>query len=192
MKIKNKTRWRTDQLRAIIHRVAKNEMVSLAGAVFTIVKRHQSNRWSPNYAGGCAYYRMPPLVTIKMPDPGYGINKAELAKVIAHELAHCQGVRHNGMPKNGSYRWGGDWKTLYAWADAMPLEAAPEPIKIIPTKQEVIEKKRKHAEGKMEIWHHKMGIAKSRFRKWERKMVYYNRQLEKAAVQPPSQEGGCK
>jgi len=111
MKIVNKTRWCTKHLRNIIKQVAKEECVSLKGAFF-----------SPNCPSGFAYYRSVPNVTLKLPAVKYGINKVALAKVIAHELAHCQGVHHRAMLRTSRYRWGGKWQEIFAWADKLALE----------------------------------------------------------------------
>jgi hypothetical protein len=182
MKIVNKTLWQTAHIKAIIYRVAYDEQVSLKDALFTIKYRRQSKNWKFNYAGGYALYGMPPRVTLSLPEPQFGCDHAELAHVIAHELAHSQNCKHRGMKKTSIYDWAGCWKEHFAWAHEMPLEKQ-EPIrKPIPTKTAVILKKLDHANAKMIEWNARVKKAQSAYKRWVRRRKYYDGQFAKAAV----------
>ena len=183
MKLINKTNLRTDHLRAFVNRVAKEEMVELKHATFTVIYRRISSRGA--YIGGFAYYGLPPRVTIKIPKD-IPIDKVELAYVMAHEMAHAQGLRHKQM-RNSRYsrrysiRNGEDWKKHYLWANELPLEIQPAVKKIKPTPDQTIRLKLDRCLKRQNQWGTKVKRSQTIYRKWKQRSQYYERQLKKVA-----------
>lgn len=181
MKLTNKTNWRTDQLRAIVKEVAKREMVSLDHAQVTF-----KNRARKSSVNGWAYYGMPVRTLIRLPVST--VDKVELAYVLAHEMAHSQGIHHCQMRKDGPYRRGGDWRATYAWAEALPLERKPEQLKLpaIP-RQLSIQVRMIHAQAMANHWQRKVKFGQTWLRKWTRRARRYELQMMKAA-----EKGGAR
>jgi len=186
MKIVNKTKLQTDQLKCFIREVAKKELIDLKDSVFAVVYR----RGGRNGIAGYAYYGMPARVTLKIPRD-FQTDKVELAYVVAHELAHSQGLRHKQM-KNQIYsrkfanRHGLDWRQHYLWADGLPLETATVIVSALdkPSKEQVIRQKRDKCQAAMGKWESRVKRSQNRYLKWRRKFLYYESQLEKAASSP--------
>ena len=184
MKLINKTNLRTDHLRVFVNRVAKEEMVELKHATFTVIYRRISSRGA--YIGGFACYGLPPRVTIKIPKD-IPVDKVELAYVMAHEMAHAQGLRHKQM-RNSRYsrrysiRNGEDWKKHYLWANDLPLERKPVEEKIKPTPDQTIRLKLDRCLKMVNRWYTRVKISQTLLKKWKQKSSYYSRQLERAEM----------
>lgn len=184
MKLINKTNLRTDHLRAFVNRVAKEEMVDLKHAMFTVIYRRISSRGA--YIGGFAYYGLPPRVTIKIPKD-IPVDKVELGYVVAHEMAHAQGLRHKQM-RNSRYsrrysiKHGEDWRQHYLWANELPLEIQPAVKKIKPAPDQTIRLKLDKCLKMVNRWYTKVKISQTLLKKWKRKSNYYSRQLEHAEM----------
>lgn len=182
MKLINKTNLRTDHLRAFVRRVAKEEMVDLKYATFTIIYKRISCRGS--YIGGFACYGTPPRVTLKVPKD-IPIDKVELAYVAAHEMAHSQGLHHRQMrnsiySRRYSIKHGEDWRQHYLWANDLPLDLKPTKEKIKPTFDQTIRLKLDRCLKRQNQWSTKVKRSQTIYRKWKQRYQYYERQLKKA------------
>lgn len=155
----------------LIHRVAKDEMVMLTDASFTIYTARSGPR-------GWAYYGMPPRIKIGIPKTPF--DHAVLARVISHELAHSQNVHHGkALPSTLDPE---ALRIKYSWASAIPIE-----LKVIPTSVKnpsaIIQKKMSHSMKMAERWSSKVKLSQTLLRKWKHKVAYYDKQLAKAAAQ---------
>lgn len=183
MKLVNKTNLREDHLRAFIRRVAKEEMVSLKNATITVIYRRISCRGT--YIGGLAYLGMPPRIKIKIPKD-VPVDKVELGYVLAHEMAHSQGLRHKQM-KNPIYsrryarKYGKDWRQFYGWVNDLPLENKPVEEKIKPTPDQTIRLKLDRCLKMVNKWYTKAKISQTLLKKWKQKSSYYEKKLKQAA-----------
>lgn len=181
MKIINKTNFQTEHFNIIIREVAKREMVDLKDAVFTIIYRRGGRLGIAGYA----YYGTPARVTLKIPKDGL-VDKVELAYVIAHELCHTQNLRHTQMKsaaysRKYAYKHGLDWRQYYLWANDLTIEKKVE-VKNNPSKEQVVIAKRDKCAKAMYKWEKRVQNSQKHYLKWRRKYMYYENQLEKAAV----------
>jgi len=191
VRIANKTHWRTDQIAALIRRVARDELDpgQLKDARVT-VRYARGKR-----LGSCTYgtpRRPHVFMTLCFPRKG---NECRLAwagapmpvlfaKVIAHELAHARGLRHRWM-NNNRYGWAEGWKERYAYAKDFPLEPKPEP-----TKEEKLAKRRRgavtKAEAKVAEWERAGRLARTKLRKWNARLRAAQRRATAAPQSAPS------
>lgn len=186
MKLINKTNLKSDQLRIFIREVARREMVPLKHAVFTIIYRRISCRGA--YIGGVAFLGMPPRIKIKIPR-NIPIDKVELGYVLAHEMAHSQGLRHKQM-RNPIYsrryarKHGKDWRQFYGWANNLPLENKPAEEKIKPTPDQTIRHKLDRCLKMANKWCSKIKRSQSIYKKWKQKSSYYAKKFKQVAEMP--------
>lgn len=167
MKIVNQTHWRTDQIRAIVARVAQDELEveTRKRLVVTVVYRRRSR--STSHAGGHATVgekgvwagsRMTLSLPSITPDP------IAVAKVTAHEMAHLRGLRHREMRcARYSYQVEG-WREFYAWAAAYTIERKAPPPK--PTVTERQQRKLDHARGMLVRWERASKRATTKVKRW--------------------------
>jgi hypothetical protein len=129
--LNNRSRWRTDHLRAFVERVAAMELTPAATArlvVHVIERRVPRNVPEPYQSGDVSGYAGKPPgvwtgqdVTIRV-SPQY-IAPHMLALVLAHEMAHLRGIEHPAMTGDARYEVvHPDTHARYAWAWTLPLE----------------------------------------------------------------------
>jgi len=123
MKIENKTKWRTDQLRAIIQRLAVEELdVEKRKKLKVEIVYLRPNARTCGLATVDGHW-----MRLYLPREGE-VDKIELAHTIAHEMGHLRGMQHHQMRLSPVYSRVGEWRELFAWAEAMPVERqAPKP-----------------------------------------------------------------
>ena len=122
MRLTNKTNLNGKQLGAFIRAVALREKLTpeiIKQFRVTVKYRKRSHRWADGSATGYAYLNT--WTFCLKPVKGVMPGKPEFAKVIAHELAHCQGVHHGKAMKNTLYGWCPGWRENYLWAENLPL-----------------------------------------------------------------------
>ena len=197
MRVINKTVWRTDQLKAILQRCAKQEFDDGSRRKRLVITVEYTRR------GGCSgyawYHSNHSVVRIANPTrvtkwyrasggasdfgqdfaPGsqYMTNLTmEFASVACHEFAHNRGMKHRGMPKY--YGWGPTWKQYVAWAAEMPLEQ--KATKAPAAKSEIVQGKLDHVIKMRERAETRMKRAKTILQKWTVKERYYEKR--KAAM----------
>lgn len=118
MKIINNTHWRSEHLRAFITRIAQDEIEPSARKALVVTVKYNRAKDKGWCSGRAKLGR--PVMTIMV--PSQVVDKIDLAHVIAHELAHTRGMDHNQMRGSARYRRVGNWREIYGWAEAMPLE----------------------------------------------------------------------
>lgn len=121
--IVNRTHWKTAHLRPFITRALRHERSSLFTRAFSysfrcIVKYNRAGD-RHSYCSGHA-----PIggnyMTVML--PSVNVDKADFAMVCFHEAAHTAGLRHDAMRKEPLYHRVDNWRELYSWAEALPLE----------------------------------------------------------------------
>lgn len=131
MRVVNETHWRTDQLKAIIERVAKTALEGYAKRkkrlVITVTYSKETNHTGHASLGGTR-------MTLRIPKAN--VNKPEFAHLVDHEMGHIRGQGHRQMTQ--PEMWYTCWKypiceqvnkPKYAWVDTMPLEPKCLPSK---------------------------------------------------------------
>ena len=173
--LKNKTHWRDDHIRAFVARGLKEERPDLckrgAPAIEVVVASTRTR-----VSSGCAYYHRN-WFTIRIRKDG-PLDKAAIAHTIFHELAHTRGVKHINMMHTKAYGYVQGWRVHYAWANDLPLEAKPAKTK----KNAGPDTKLAHAEKMLRAALTREKRAVTLRRKWQQKVGYYSRRLEKAGM----------
>lgn len=183
MKIVNSTHWRSDQIMAIVRRVADDELDSEKRRGFEI--RVVYARWrhgrDHGTTGGCAPYfgRW-----IKLKVQSDAVDTVDLAHTIAHEFGHTRGVRHNAMRGSSRYSRYGDWRERYAWAKDFPVERVEATPK--PTTADKRLARLGHADKMAEAWRRKVKRAEGRVAYWRRRAMAIRRTLAAAAIEEAS------
>jgi|SRR5215471_1315517 len=177
MKIINKTKWRTDHLRAFVTRIARMELDAdhRKHCVMTIVSSRR-----PTYISG---YASIGGYTSKVRIPTENVDKARMCAVIAHELAHNRGMRgeHSMRKANTIYsNRGHRYQEFYAWAYDMPLEKKVAPRKI--TRGERSEQRILRLNRLLVRWEGKALRAKNAIKKINRQLKYYERKRAACVV----------
>jgi hypothetical protein len=203
MKVDNKTDWRTDQLKAIIMRVAKEELDPKKAKRVTIqvyytkrrarvvIKKDAEGNVLRDDSGHPIHHR----IYEDHGSCGYAylrgfwcrvglgrdtVDKPDFAKVVAHEFAHLRGMRHGAAMNCKRYKRVPGYRDFYAWANDMPLEKKPKKEK--PKGMELREQKLHQAEQQVKVWEKRIKRAETWLRKWKKKVTYHKRQLRVAAA----------
>jgi hypothetical protein len=178
VRIKNLTRINTRQIGALIREVAKRENFSdmeIDALDVRIKYRRRTHARPHTHPGGYAYYKTSifslSFVRDVQPDP------AATANVIAHELAHCQGVHHGKAMNNTRYGWEEGWQQTWAWAWEYSLTYLPEPVKDRLTGVDRVEQKMKVCQAALDNWNRKLKLASTKVKKWKTKMKYYEKRM---------------
>lgn len=189
MKIDNRTHWNTAHLRAIITRVAIDELDPAQ-------RRHVTVRvvYGKNGRGssGVAYGRSLAVVRVASGNPTWRtkhgvpeppVDKVDFAGTVAHELAHLRGVKHSQMRGCPRYRRVDGHRDRYAWAEAMRLERKTKPCPVDPAARKAARRVMQlvSAQRKVEEWQRRVRLAQGRLRGWTQRL----RRLEKRAAQRP-------
>lgn len=201
MKLKNETKWSTDDLRAIIAAALKHRGVPNEGS--TVIVRHLQPKLSTHghYCTGVASigrflirgYRDPEdktagvrkvlkhgrwmLLRIPAPDrvhDSYDV-RVGFARVVEHEVAHLAGLDHKHMGE----RLYACTQDVSSWLGDLPLRAtAPRAPDIEGPRLARV----KDAEKKLAVWQRKLALAKTKCKQWERKLRARERSVEKLAA----------
>lgn len=100
----------------------------------------------------------------------------DMARTLAHEIAHTNGVSHAEM--NCCHKRehnGGTDNAPVPWAEGLRVRAKavePAPIVLIDS---VVAERAAHAAAMLSTWERKVKAAKTRCAKWRRKVAYYER-----------------
>ncbi len=186
MKITNKTHWQTAHLRAFLSRIAAEELSASQRARLRFTfqyTRKTGSRYSSGYACGGRIAQ----VNLSKHTPC----KLDLARVIAHELAHVRGMSHRTMKGDPRYDRDAQGKLqpgeimcprareIYAWAEALPLEVKPPKASAFPS----IDWKLEHVQTALARNLTKLKRLTTIVKKWRAKERYYLRKV--AAAKPP-------
>lgn len=184
MRIVNETRWRTDHLRALIAKVAADELDPAARRTLRVRVRYKVRRgWRRSIGatsglaviGGCS-------MTLYLPT-GDVVDRRRFTKIVAHECAHIRGLTHAQMRGSSRYTWISGWAERYAWAEALPLErkaALPKP-----TAEARLARRLAHAAAMQARWERRLKIAQGRVRRWRGRVRDYERYIAAAASPHP-------
>jgi len=186
MRVVNETSYRTDHLRAIAARVAKVEIedASARKRLVVVFKYRRGARWlapgSDTSASGHASMgsnRYPGRAMILVTRSG--IDHTDLAFVLTHELAHTRGMGHAMMRGSSIYRREGEWRTRYAWAEAMPIDLKPVKGKKVVTPEVALAMKIALARRREKEWTTRARRAATALKKYKRTIMRLER---KAAI----------
>ena len=182
IELTNKTHWRDDHIRAFLARGMQAERPDLCkrGAppmCVTITYRKATRPgFIPNgHSSGYAYYHSR---TMRVRLPRENPDKVDFAHVIAHELAHTRGLKHDMMNSCATYGRVGRWRELYSWAEALPLEIKPKTVKQRPQ----ADAKLAHCNEMLRLAFTREKRAVTLRKKWQGKVRYYSQKLLKAAA----------
>lgn len=183
MKIINKTKWQTAQLRAFIVRIAEAELEpkNRKRLKVTIVPARQQtccSGWWPAYSRS---------IQINMPTRAMSDKiKIDFCSVVAHEMHHVETQSYGrsweinnrrsipyGRPKTEAGL--ASQRELYAWALGLPIEAMPPAAK--PAALELASTKREHIAGKIIEWERRAKRCKTALAKYRRRLGYYDRRI---------------
>lgn len=173
MKILNETAWRTDQLRALIQRVAEDELSSQQRKILRVTinyKRRYTNMMGSACIGTPFHQQL--SMTLLLPRTSANFDRVAYALTIAHEMAHCRGWQHRQMTGN-RYDWKPGWQERYAYVADYPIERAPA-VKNINPGDDV---KHLHAVKMVKQWTSKTKKAATILKKWARKVRYYEKKM---------------
>lgn len=172
MQIVNKTHWQTRNLKTFVIQVCHKELmdqsyINQLHITFDYYKKPCHGY--DDYPGGWAYYNSA-IIHIHLPKEK--INKRALAKVLAHEMAHNQNVRHRSM-RGPRYGWAEGWKEIYAWADKLTLEKYKVTIPTKPTSLTKAQAKLANAQTLLKTWQTKQKLANGKVSKYKEQVKYY-------------------
>jgi len=184
MRICNTTSVNAGQLRKLIRAVALHEELTpdnIRRFRVTARYRRKSERRADNYPSGYGYYNTWTFVITFV--KGVVPDSCATARLIAHELAHCQGVRGHRTLKNSRYGMKSGWRDVWAWAKKFPLSlcepAAPKRM----SRDEKISVQVEHCETMLACWRHKAKLAKTKENFWRRKLGYYQKRRAAAPIE---------
>lgn len=183
MKIHNKTKWRTKHLRAIISEVMKRSPTHLRDSfkqhkyrakldVTVAYHRHGMS----NGCGGFGWYNS---WSIKLLVSSHEVDRVDLARTIAHELAHTLDYKHSDM-KGPLFTRVGNWREIYAWAESFPLGQEQPKAKPKGTDLQLVRYNRVlNAQGR---WETKLKRAQNALKKLRTQRRYYESKLAAKGV----------
>lgn len=180
MRVINKTKWRTDQLKAIAQRVAKDELDPEKAKRITITFVSTRPKYGARaYSSGYCSYLGGNNIIVRLHHTLQ--NKTDLGMVLAHEMAHARGMNHKQMRNAPRYNRVGNYREVYAWAEAMPLEVKPKRAKA-PVDIQAVRHKRILAATKR--WETKLKRAQTALKKLRAQDRYYSRAMAAKAASP--------
>lgn len=176
MRIINKTHWRTDQLKALVRKVAEQEVDEDKRKQIRVHVEYRRNWRSPGGRGSYGLSGQNPRLAMWLyldrkepPDP------VVLAHTVAHEFAHNHGLRHREMMRTRRYGYAEGWREHYPWAKDFPIEAKPEKPK--PSAQDRVQQKLLSAQQALKLWQRKRKLAETKLHVWKRRACCYERKL---------------
>lgn|SRR5208337_3235730 len=188
MKIKNETHWRTNQIAALIRRVAQDE---LDPGQSKSVRVYVDYRRSNGCAGHGRYGQsgLQPRLVMWLHLWKDKVDAVELAHTIAHEFAHNKGLRHREMMKGNRYGFTEGWRERYAYAKDFPISAQAEKPK--PTLDDKRRKALAKAQSMVKKWERKLKLATTSLRKWKVRTKAAERRLAPILVHASASTSGC-
>ena len=112
-----------------------------------------------------------------MPKPPHKVDNAQVALVIAHEMAHLRGLKHGADMHCARYSWThGDYKAFYAWANEMSIGVrAPKPKATVAPANAKLD----HATKMLAKNEAKFKRTAALVKKWTAKVKYYQKAVSK-------------
>ena len=191
IRIQNDTVWQTKTLRPFIARIAREEFpgTKLTNTRRRVTVRISYTRGGGGYSSGCAYYHSEEA-TVSVPHPKHGpFPLIDFCVTVAHEFAHCRGVRHQQMGLH--YRRGEYANQHFAWALQLP-EPKPKEKPKARTTNEKRAAALQAAHRAVKRWTSKAKLADTKLRYWRRRVKVLERRVavSTAPVYISEQEGG--
>lgn len=184
MKVNNLTDWRTDQIKALVQKVAEAELEPKArkSLVVTVKYRrtgyrgvlgraHLGTRLRPARNLDLYLRRPQTLEALEMPKG----DVVMLAHTIAHEMAHLKGMTHREMRGFKRYDYSEGWAEYYAWAEAFEIRVRPAKAK--PTASDIVGRKLEHAAAMLAKAKTRARRASTIEKKWRTKLRYYEKKM---------------
>ena len=183
MKLTNKTKYRTRDLKAFITWVSNEEHWTAAQRKRLKVEVVPSQMWHTGEAWKGSFF-----ITIRLPGPDR-LSKSRAASLIAHELLHLTNKVHHKWKTErwmrGSGRYGyRDSERIWAAANQLKLEVPEPKVKAKPTPMEKAEAGLENAQAKVAEWERKVRLAQNRVKKWKAKVRYFEGRVKKLDGQP--------
>ena len=178
MRVTNKTRWKTADLKAILLRSAREEL-----GQETIRRLRVEILYRKTSGSSCSGYAVIGGFTSLVRVPRRDVDKVDLAYVARHEFAHNRGLDHAAMRGCPLYRRVGRWREHYAWAEAMPLREKDRP----PAPAPLAERREAAAREQLEEWERRLRRAAAKVRRYRARVRYYEKR--KAAVLNQEEHG---
>lgn len=170
MKIVNETIYQTSDLRKILSRVAQDELDVQQRKRLTVRITYSRKGQLTGYA----YYHGRNAL-LRLPKPPKPLDLPQLAHLIAHEFAHCRGMKHRSMTNTRRYDFGPGWRELYTYAQQFPVRVKEAPKK--PTKLTAIAQKLLHAQANLKRNESKLKRQTTITKKWRLKVKYYEKKI---------------
>jgi hypothetical protein len=184
MQIRNRTHWRTADLKAILSKVARQELND------TDRQRYQRKHlrvdivYSRGAHSGCAWLKS---TRMRLRLPKAFVNAVEFAWLCEHELAHVRGQEHRQMAGDVMH-FTERARARYAWAASMPIRTVEVKRAVRPAP----DAKLAHAQRMLKVAETRRKRAVTLERKWVAKVRYYEKRsveaLQKAAGSSCGQE----
>lgn len=171
MKVENYTHWRTDHLRGFVTRIAQDELEPAQRKRLRVVVKY--NRQKDR--GFCSGRAVLGGSWMKVMVPSQVVDRVDLAKVIAHEMAHTRGMRHDQMRGCATYRRVDGYREKYAWATTLPLERKPKPTR--PSADDRRAARLAHAQEMLKAWESRKKLATTKVRYWTRRVKAVERTI---------------
>ena len=191
MKLVNKTRWNSAQVKALIRAVAEKELLTpdnIKRLYVTMKYRKRSRYWDDVAVTGWGTYHAW-NICLKVVRGVTRLDKVQMAKTIAHELAHNQGVRHGGAMRGVDYGWAPGWREKWAWANDFPITLNAELVPVQRGSFDAASNEMQHCQKMITLWERKTKLARTKMRKWAVKLKYYEKKM---AAMTPAHEAAVK
>jgi hypothetical protein len=170
MRIENRTNYRTADLRAIVAKVAADELADHPDkrkrlAVEIIHCRTRTSVSGVAWRHGCR---------VRLRVPKLKVDPILFAWLAAHELAHVRGMGHRKMPASLN-NYTAASRERWAWAAAFPIRPAAHPVEKSPLT--ALQARRDHAAAMLRKADTRMKRAETIRLKWARRLRDANRKL---------------
>ena len=177
MRIVNATAWRTDHLRAIIRRIASDELDAERRRRYVVKIGYNRGVGRGGYSSGhAAYHGTVAHVNV----PSDVVDQVDFAHTVAHEMAHSRGMRHAQMRVSRRYSRNVEgWRDYYSWAARLPIER--KLVKAAPTHDDRRARRLAHAEAMLARWETKAKTASRRAARWRGRVKDARRYIQVAA-----------
>lgn len=169
MKLINRTHWNTLQLKAILMRVAREELDAEQRKNLTVTIVYTRRAGSTD-SSGCAWVgSRRAVVRLSKHTP----DTVDFAFVAAHEFAHIRGQHHSDMSKYYK-RHAAQTYAAWQWARDFKLEVKEKKKRVV-TSEERVEKKLSNVIKLEKKWTTKLKRAQTALKKLRRSRQYYEK-----------------
>lgn len=179
---KNTTPWKTKDMSCFIRRVT------------TYLEKMEDKR--PNHAwpiefeivkGGYSGVTVLNAAEVRIRIPFDKLNKPKLAHLVYHELQHVIGYKDHSIIRRA---WPSQ-KILehhFGWCKDIPItKKEPKPKKVVNLR----EIRHRKAVNKLDEWKRKLKFAQTKVQKYKKKVGYYEKAFEKAAINGNKESNIC-